>query len=108
MHLPGSGLFLGYMRFPGLSWVALFTLTSAFRIDAASVPSCSAGARTFLPCELTFDLPAEAQAYRNDVLRVEFRSPAHKTYLMHAFRGRHAACPLQPDRSRDLDLSRPQ
>ncbi len=73
------------MRYSGLSWVALFTLTSIFRIDAAPVPSCSAGARAFLPCELTFDLPSQTQAYLNDVLRVEFRSPTHKTYLMHAF-----------------------
>ena len=73
------------MRFPGLLWVALFTLTSIFSINAAPVPSCSSGARAFFPCELTFDLPSQTQAYGKDVLRVEFRSPTHKTYLMHAF-----------------------
>ncbi len=52
----------------------------------AAPPPCSSGARTFLPCELRFDLRVnDGSPYTNDLLRVEFRSPSHKTYMMHSF-----------------------
>jgi hypothetical protein len=54
----------------------------------AAVTSCESSARTFLPCELTFtrnEANSQQSAYRDDLLRVEFRSPTHKTYLMHSF-----------------------
>jgi hypothetical protein len=69
------------MRFLGLVFAALFVPLAT----AAPAP-CSSGARTFLPCELTFDRQAsDPSSYESDVLRVEFRSPTHKTYLMHSF-----------------------
>lgn len=48
------------------------------------------GARDFLPCELAFDwndgeLARGASPYRDELLKIEFRSPRHITYLMHAF-----------------------
>jgi Domain of unknown function (DUF5060)/Protein of unknown function (DUF4038) len=72
---------------PCLTALHLFATLS---LSAATVPSCSTGARSFLPCELSFDfkqsdLPPSASPYKDDLLRVEFRSPTHKTYLMHAF-----------------------
>ncbi len=78
------------MRFTGLSSLALVLTTLSLRAFAVQPVSCSSGARSFLPCELTFDLkqgdvPALTSAYSDDLLRVEFRSPTHKTYLMHAF-----------------------
>ena len=68
---------------------AALILTSVSRLaPAAAPPLCASGARSFLPCELTFALQPGDQAaspYENDLLRVEFRSPTHKTYLLHAF-----------------------
>ncbi len=76
------------MRFPGLCAALYLSLVASF-LHAAALPSCSTGARSFLPCELTFEAKpsdlASAPPYRNDLLRVEFRSPSHKTFLMHAF-----------------------
>ena len=66
------------MRFLGL-------LLSALPLAAAAPPPCAGGARSFLPCELTFERKAGEGVYPEDVLRVEFRSPTHKTYLLHAF-----------------------
>ncbi len=77
-----------YMRFPGLLRSALLLTTCLFAGKAASLPACSSGARSFLPCELTFALQAsdkQSSPYQNDLLRVEFRSPTHKTYLIQAF-----------------------
>ncbi len=59
-------------------------------LHAASLPSCTQGARSFSPCELTFewrdgDVPSTASAYKNELLNVEFRSPRHITYLMEGF-----------------------
>ena len=74
------------MRFAGLCAAALTVFLSTYSLDAASLPSCSGGVRSFLPCELTFELQAsEGTPYQDDLLRIEFRSPTHKTYLMHAF-----------------------
>ncbi len=79
------------MRFTGLFFTALYLFLTALSFPtAAAIPPCNSGARSFLPCELTFaftpsDLPASTSAYKDDLLRVEFRSPTHKTYMMHAF-----------------------
>src|SRR6185437_3695627 len=74
---------------PFFSAPSLLLIASALAA-APPPPSCTSGARSFLPCELTFsfaptDLPAATSPYKDDLLRVEFRSPTHKTYLMHAF-----------------------
>ncbi len=68
---------------------AIFLLIS-LRPAQAYAPSCAQGARTFLPCEVSFelqagDLPASTDVYRQEVLNVEFRSPSHKTHLIRAF-----------------------
>jgi hypothetical protein len=66
---------------PGLLLAAL-----SFPLLAAVPPDCSSGARTFLPCELTFEAgTSSGSPYASDLLHVEFRSPEHKTYLMHSF-----------------------
>jgi len=89
--VPSSlAVILKHMRFAGLFLPALFLTTAALPASAVQPVSCSSGARSFLPCELTFDLKqgdvqASTSAYANDMMRVEFRSPTHKTYLMHAF-----------------------
>jgi hypothetical protein len=79
------------MRFSGrqMSVLCLLTLAKA-AFAAGSPPACSQGARSFLPCELSFavnnaDAPNAAALFRDDLLRVEFRSPSHSTVLMHAF-----------------------
>ncbi|MBV8071724.1 MAG: DUF5060 domain-containing protein [Acidobacteriaceae bacterium] len=69
---------------------ALLVLCVGVRLCASTASSCTNGAKTFLPCELTFsyqegDLPAGVTAYRDDLLTVEFRSPEHSTILMHTF-----------------------
>ena len=75
-----------HMRFPGHSITALFLTALTLPAFTAPVPPCTAGARSFLPCELTFDLKTpDGTPYTNDLLRVEFRSPTHKTYLLHAY-----------------------
>lgn len=68
--------------------LALFVAILPLR--AAPLSSCAQGARAFFPCELTFDwraneLPAGASPYQDGLFSIEFRSPAHKTYLMRAF-----------------------
>src|SRR4051812_29301260 len=69
------------MRFTGPLLMAL-----SLSLTAAPPPDCASSARSFLPCELTFNFqPSEGSPYRDDLLRVEFRSPTHKTYLLHAF-----------------------
>ncbi len=77
------------MRFTGLGAAAAIALICAASTPGAvSVSPCSLGARTFLPCELTFErneASSPPAGYRSDLLRVEFRSPSHKTYMMHAF-----------------------
>jgi hypothetical protein len=76
------------MGFSGLGAAALALIFAASTLGAVLVPPCSSGARSFLPCELTFErneANPQSSGYRSDLLRVEFRSPSHKTYLMHAF-----------------------
>ncbi len=70
--------------------VALSFVSAIFPAFAATLPACSNNAKTFLPCELTFswqpaELPPNASPYKDELLNVEFRSPNHVTYLMHAF-----------------------
>lgn len=71
-------------RYLALSWILVFP------VRAAQLPACSDGAKSFLPCEMSFDwrageLPANASPYKDELLNVEFRSPNHVTYLMRAF-----------------------
>jgi hypothetical protein len=78
---------LKLMRLPGLCATALALQITAF---AAAPVDCAQGARSFLPCEVSFDwkagdLPQGVDPYRSETIRVEFRSPNHKTYLMRAF-----------------------
>ena len=66
------------------------SIAAVIPVSAAPLPSCAQGARSFLPCELDFDwrdneLPPNALPYKDELLNVEFRSPRHTTYLMHAF-----------------------
>lgn len=72
----------------GIWWPVLLW----FFIGSASyaLPACEQGAKTFSPCELSFtwnanELPSSASPYKSDLLNVEFRSPTHTTYLVHAF-----------------------
>ncbi len=63
---------------------------AASLLPAAELPSCSQGARSFLPCELKLDwnegeVPAGTSPYKGELANVEFRSPQHKTYLIRAF-----------------------
>ncbi len=88
MLVLGLSLSLGYMRLMGLCVAALFLFPIG--VCAAAPPDCASGAKTFIPCELSFewkqsDLPPSTSLFRDDVLRVEFRSPSHQTILMHAF-----------------------
>jgi hypothetical protein len=58
--------------------------------QAAAPTACSQGARQYFPCELTFEMqPDEFKspqaAMSDDLLRVEFRSPSHTTYMMRSF-----------------------
>ncbi len=58
--------------------------------SSATVPSCANSARTFAPCELTFDwrdgeLSQSTSPYTNEILNVEFRSPRATTYLVRPF-----------------------
>lgn len=78
------------MLFSGRYLQALFVLGFAIPVSASTVPLCSQGARTYLPCELTFpyqdsEVPPSSSPYKGDLLTVEFRSPEHSTILMHAF-----------------------
>ncbi|MCU1295720.1 MAG: hypothetical protein JWP08_4570 [Bryobacterales bacterium] len=80
---------LRYMRLvsPAICGL-LFCVTSC--LGAAALPACAQGGKAFLPCELSFDwkqseLPSGASPYRDETLRVEFRSPQHSTYLIRGF-----------------------
>lgn len=71
-------------------WQAVGFFLAILPARGAAVGSCSDGARAFLPCELKFEwqaneLPASAAPFKDDLLRVEFRSPRHSTYLLYAF-----------------------
>lgn len=73
----------------GRFW-ALLLVSAALPVCAAQLPACSEAAKSFLPCEMSFDwhaneLPSEASPFRDDLLHIEFRSPNHVTFLMQAF-----------------------
>ncbi len=54
-------------------------------LPAAPVP-CTGGAKSFLPCELTYNYkPSGVSPFREELLSVEFRSPRATTYLLRAF-----------------------
>ncbi|HEX3683389.1 MAG TPA: DUF5060 domain-containing protein [Bryobacteraceae bacterium] len=70
--------------------MALIVLFPASLASAAPLPSCAQSARAFAPCELSFDwqtseVPKGLSPYKDELLNIEFRSPRHVTYLMHAF-----------------------
>lgn len=76
------------MCFAGPLRAAVFLSFACLAVQGASLPSCLAGARTFLPCELTFsrnEAKPKQSPYQDDLLRVEFRSPSHRTYMLHSF-----------------------
>ena len=69
---------------------AICLLLAVLPVRAAALASCSEGSRAFSPCELTFDwrageVPAGPSGFKDDLLSVEFRSPAHITYRLRAF-----------------------
>ncbi len=73
------------MRFLSLL-VALAGLFSAvIPARAAGLPACTDGARTFYPCEFSFDFDGASSAFRDEILTVEFRSPSATTYLLRAY-----------------------
>jgi hypothetical protein len=69
----------------------VFFLVFFVQFSKAGVPAlCSQGARQYYPCELSFDMqaneiPSPQALMDDDLLRVEFRSPSHITYLMRQF-----------------------
>jgi len=74
------------MRILGLSSVALAFLVSVPSILPATPVSCAQGAKSFLPCELTYPYKSSGMSpYREELLSVEFRSPRATTYLLRAF-----------------------
>jgi len=78
------------MRGWGLWLSALFTLLCSSRAIAATLVSCSDGARLFSACELTFtwndgEVTQSASPYTTDLLHVEFRAPSGTTYLIRSF-----------------------
>jgi Domain of unknown function (DUF5060)/Protein of unknown function (DUF4038) len=82
-------LFLSRMPLLAIAWMALLVLVPS-AIGSTSLPSCTQSARAFFPCELTYDwrdgeLPQASSPYRDELMNIEFRSPRHITYLMHAF-----------------------
>ena len=71
-------------------FMALSLLFTTLPLCAAGLPVCAQGAKSFLPCEMNFDwheneLSPNASSYKDELLSVEFRSPAHITYLMRAY-----------------------
>jgi hypothetical protein len=81
---------LGYMRHPGLCFLALPVLLSALPARGAGLPVCSQSVSSGVSCELLFEwrdgeIPQTASPYKDELLNVEFRSPRHTTYLMRAF-----------------------
>jgi hypothetical protein len=71
-------------------FLALSLLVFAVRASGAHLPACSEAAKSFLPCEMSFDwnaneLPSSASPYKDELLNVEFRSPNHVTYLVRGY-----------------------
>lgn len=76
------------MNFPGarIAGISLAFLSVTVSLAAADLSACSTGARTYLPCELSFPFtPTASLGAFDEVLRVEFRSPSHRTYLLRSF-----------------------
>lgn len=78
------------MRSLGPCLTALLFFILALPAFSDAPVSCTSGARSFYPCDLTYqwqdaELAANFSPYKDDLLSVEFRSPSAKTYLLRAF-----------------------
>lgn len=88
---PGTSISSGYsysrMRFSGLSVAALLGLPLAvLPLTAAPPAACTTAARTFFPCELSYQFDeTKISAFRTEPLTIEFRSPRAITYRLRAF-----------------------
>ncbi len=51
----------------------------------AGLTACTDSARTFYPCEFSFDFDGSDSGFRDELLTVEFRSPSATTYRLRAF-----------------------
>src|ERR1700733_12573008 len=68
----------------------LFLCSFTAAVARAAPPACAEGARQWAPCELTFDwsageIPSDSAALTADLMSIEFRSPAAKTFRLRAF-----------------------
>jgi hypothetical protein len=83
----GAGYAEGMSRlFPASLGLCLLTAAVA----RAAPPACTEGARQWAPCELVFDwkdgeIPRDATPFTTELISVEFRSPAAKTFRLRAF-----------------------
>src|SRR3982751_5562249 len=73
------------MRFLSLVAALVALICGAIPMKAASVPVCTESARTFYPCEFSFDFDGTGSPFREEILTVEFRSPSATTYRLRAF-----------------------
>src|SRR4051794_34576716 len=74
------------MRFLSLLLAALVGFSIGVSpTKAAAVAACTDSARTFYPCEFSFDFVGSDAAFRDEILTVEFRSPSATTYRLRAF-----------------------
>jgi hypothetical protein len=66
---------------------AALTVVLLVPLEVAAAPaSCTSGAKSFLPCELTYNYKSSGVSpFREELLNIEFRSPRATTYLLHAF-----------------------
>ncbi len=96
------------MRFLSLLLALSGLPISLIPASAAALPSCTEGARTFYPCEFSFDFDGANTAYRDEILTVEFRSPSATTYRLRAFWAAKNALKVRfsPTETGILDLSR--
>src|SRR5690349_270391 len=74
------------MRFLSLLLALAGFSSAVIPLRAAGLPACTDAARTFYPCEFSFDFDGTSPAYRDEILTVEFRSPSATTYRLRAFR----------------------
>jgi hypothetical protein len=73
------------MRFLGLCAALLSFSIGVVPTKAAALAACTEAARTFYPCEFSFDFEGGGSAFRDEILTVEFRSPSATTYRLRAF-----------------------
>jgi hypothetical protein len=74
------------MCISGLPLMALASLVLVPSVLADVPVSCTQGAKSFLPCELSYTYKSSGVSpYREELLSVEFRSPRATTYLLRAF-----------------------